>query len=424
MFLRACVLCVAVASSSYADDFDRAPIHYATAKGDNAVTRLQERLDRGEVKLTFTDEHGWLRSLLKVWNVPEASQVLVFSKTSLQRDRISPKTPRALYFNDHVHVGFCRLGEVVEVAATDPQLGTVFYTLAQEPTAKPKFLRHTENCTICHLSRQSGVPAHLLRSVYTDRDGVPILSGGSHRIDHSSPFKDRWGGWYVTGTHGRMPHLGNMIVHTREVPDDLKNEDGVNVTSLTKKFDVGAYLGSHSDLVALLVFEHQAEMLNRITAANYQTKYAHRDADILNDLDRVPKGRLTEGTTRRVEAAAEQLVSYLLFHEEAPLTDAVRGTSGFAEEFAKRGPFDAQGRSLRQFDLRTRLFRYRCSYLIYSEAFDALPKSVLERIYQRLWDILNHRDESKTYAHLPASEKTAIKEILLATKKGLPAYWK
>lgn len=407
-----------------ADDFDRPPINYSTGKADNAVTRLQARLDRGEARLPFADEFGYLPAVLKELKVPTSSQMLVFSKTSLQRDRIAPRTPRAVYFSDDVYVGFCRLGEVMEVAVADPNLGNVFYTLPQEPADRPKFQRQTENCLSCHLSRHQGVPALVVRSVYPDRDGNPILSGGSFRTDHSSPFKERWGGWYVTGTHGKQPHLGNLILSRRTVPDDLTNDDGVNVTSLKGRIDPGMYLTPHSDVVALMVLEHQTEMHNRIAVANYQTKLAHRDADVLNELDNAPKGRLTEGTARRVDAAAEQLVKYLLFSDEARLTDPVRGTSAFVEEFEKRGPFDEQGRSLRQFDLQTRLFRYPCSHLIYSPAFDGLPPSVKERVYRRLWDVLTGKAAGKDYAHLSAADRQAIKEILIATRAGLPGYWK
>jgi hypothetical protein len=184
------------------------------------------------------------------------------------------------------------------------------------------------------------------------------------------------------------------------------------------------YLTPHSDIVALMVLEHQTEMHNRIAAANYQTKLAHRDADVINELDNAPKGRLTEGTARRVDAAAEQFVKYLLFSEEVRLTEGVKGTSPFAEEFEKRGPFDNKGRSLRQFDLHTRLFKYPCSYEIYSPAFDGLPASVKDRIYQRLWDVLSGKETGKDYANLSTADRQAIKEILVATKPGLPAYWK
>jgi hypothetical protein len=406
-----------------ADDFDRPPINYSTSKPANVVTKLQKRIDAGEVKLSFTDDHGYLPAVLKELNVPVSSQMLVFSKTSLQRDRISPRTPRALYFNDEAYIGFCRLGEVMEVSVADPELGTVFYTLQQEPAAKPRFQRHTENCLSCHTSRHQGIPAHVVRSVYPDRDGNPILSGGSFRIDHTSPLKDRWGGWYVTGTHGRQTHLGNLILQRRSVPDDLNNDDGLNVTNLKGRVDTGMFLSPHSDLVALMVLEHQTEMHNRITAANYQTKLAHRDADIINELDNAPKGRLTESTSRRVDSAAEQLVKFMLFAEEAKITDSIKGTSEFAHEFARIGPRDRHGRSLRDFDLNTRLFKYPCSYLIYSPAFDGLPASVKERVYQQLWNVLTGRVMGKQYAHLSDTDRQAIREILIGTKSGLPDYW-
>ena len=108
---------------------------------------------------------------------------------------------------------------------------------------------------------------------------------------------------------------------------------------------------------------------------------------------------------------------------ETELTDAVRGTSSFSQEFTARGPQDQQGRSLRQFDLKTRVFRYPCSYLIYSDCFDALPEPVLERVYQRLWDVLTGEDEAEKFAHLSAADRTAILEILRDTKDGLPDYW-
>src|SRR4051812_3853532 len=149
-FRIAAVCAAVIAAPAAASDLDRPPINYAKAPADNAVSRLQQRVVTGKAKLTFDDDHGYLKSVLKELNVPVSSQVLVFSKTSLQRDKISPKTPRALYFNDDVYVGSCLRGDVMEFAAADPNLGTVFYTLDQEPAERPKFTRHTDNCLICH----------------------------------------------------------------------------------------------------------------------------------------------------------------------------------------------------------------------------------------------------------------------------------
>ena len=105
-------------------------------------------------------------------------------------------------------------------------------------------------------------------------------------------------------------------------------------------------------------------------------------------------------------------------------TEPVRGNTTFAAEFAKRGPFDKKGRSLRDFDMQTRMFKHPCSYLIYSPAFDALPAEVKDYLYRRLWDVLIGRDVGKEFAHLSAADRTAIREILVETKPRLPGYWR
>ncbi len=409
----------------WASEWDREPIEYSSSKPNNDITQLQKQLDTGKTKLKFDEGTGYLKGVLQALDIPVSSQILVFSKTSLQRDKISPRTPRAIYFNDETFVGFCLRGEVLEISTSDPKLGTVYYTLDQDPRLEPKFKRHTENCLVCHTaSRAQGVPGHVVRSVYPDKEGNPILSGGSFRIDHTNKIKERWGGWYVSGTHGVHTHLGNLILQGKEVPETINNKDGENLKDLRKFFDTGSYLSQHSDIVALMVFEHQCETLNKITSANFQTRLAMRDADIINKLDEKPLGVLTEGAKSRINGTAEQLVKSLLFCEEAPLVAKLEGTSDFAKEFGKRGPTDSKGRSLRDLQLQSRIFKYPCSYLIYSKAFDALSDVVKERVYQRLWDVLNGKEKGKEFAHLREADRNAIREILIETKKGLPAYWK
>ena len=197
----------------FAADFERDPIRYSDATPRNPITRLQERLEQGQAKLEFEEHFGYLRSVLKELNVPLSSQTLVFSKTSLQRNRISPRMPRSLYFSDDMYIGFCQRGDVVEISAVDPQLGAVFYTLDQVETKQPKFVRHTDNCLLCHgSSHTEGVPGHMIRSVYPDSSGMPIFSAGTVRVDHTTPITKRWGGWYVSGKHGKQSHVGNLIV--------------------------------------------------------------------------------------------------------------------------------------------------------------------------------------------------------------------
>jgi hypothetical protein len=351
--------------------------------------------------------------------------VLVFSKTSLQRRRIGPKTPRAIYFSDDVYIGFCWLGEVMEVSAVDTNLGTVFYTLDQERTTAPSFKRRGDSCLICHgSSLTQNVPGHLVRSLFVDTEGFPVLSLGSVLVDHTTPFAQRWGGWYVTGTSGKQMHRGNQSVPARTKEPPADNPHGLNVTDLRSSFTVANYLTPHSDLIALMVLEHQTEMHNRITRASFETRFAlYQQEEFDRILGRKTKG-LSESTAKRIATCCEPLLQHLLFAGEAPLTEKVQGTSKFAQEFAAGGPKDKRGRSLRTFDLKRRLFQYPCSYLIYSRAFDALPAEAKDYIYRRLLEVLDGKDHSAEFAHLSAADRKAIREILLETKTGLPKGWK
>jgi hypothetical protein len=408
-----------------AGDIDGEPIHYSEAPADNPVTRLQRRIDTGELRLGFEEGLGYLPSVLRALSVPQSSQMLVFSKTSLQRDRIGPRTPRAIYFNDETYIGFCQRGAVMEVTAVDPKLGAVFYSLDQKPSEKPRFVRQNDTCLICHGSSQNqGFPGHLIRSVYPDAGGFPILSMGSHRTDQCSPLRERWGGWYVTGTSGRQGHLGNLIFQEGQQPEQIENPSGRNVTDLGCRFRTAPYLTPHSDIVALLVLEHQAEMHNRISRANFLTQMAlYEEAEINKALGR-PGAFRSESTLSRILSAGEPVVQYMLLSGETKFTDLLQGTSGFAREFAQRGPRDSKGRSLRDLDLQRRLFVYPCSYVIYSPAFDALPGPVKDYVLRRLWDVLRDRDTSPAFAHLSSPDRQAIREILLATKPDLPEYWR
>ena len=409
----------ASAPTAVADDFDRPPIRYSETAPDDAVSRLGRELRAGTVTLAHEKGGGYLRAVLKKLDVPASSQVFVFSKTSLQRRLIGPDTPRAIYFNDDVAVAFCRGGAALELAADDPDLGAVFSTLDQDPAGRAAVTRQTDRCLSCHAgSANQGVPGSLARSVSADAGGELLLARGTKRVDHSTPFAERWGGWYVTGTSGKQTHLGNAVI-----VGGVPSRDGTNVTDLRPSFDTAKYLTPHSDLVALMVLEHQAEVHNRLTRANYQTRVALAQEAEINAALGLPAGARAESVARRVVWACEPLVEALLFSEEAALTGPVAGTSGFAAEFAARGPFDARGRGLRQFDLTTRLFRLPLSYVAYSKHFDGLPPEAKAQVYRRLWEVLTGKDRSKPFAHLAAADRLAALEVFRATKPGLPAYW-
>ncbi len=422
--------CIAVAAimaapASAVDDFERPPIEYSRATPENAVAELQEKLDSGECRLAFDRDQGYLASLLKALGVPVESQALVFSKTSLQRQRISPKRPRAVYFSDEAYVGFCQAGEVLEISVADPKLGTVFYTLDQDEAERPRFIRQTDNCLLCHgSSRTGGVPGHIIRSLFVDGAGEPILSAGSTMVDHTTPFEKRWGGWYVTGTHGSQKHAGNLAIRSGADPHEIDNSAGHNVTDLSGLANLDGYLSPHSDIVALMVLEHQGLVHNRLTQANFATRQAIDYEAMLVEALGEPEGKRLDSTIRRIASAGDDLVEALLMVDEAPLTATVTGTSGYAEWFTRQGPRDSQGRSLREFDLNRRLFRYPCSYLIYSQSFDALPEEMKQYVWKRLWSILSGEDQSVQFVHLAAADRQAIREIIRDTKPGLPAYWR
>lgn len=402
-------------------------IGYDSGIADDPVARLQEKIDRGEVKLEYSAGSGYLPSVLQHLQIPVSSQGLVFSKTSFQSPRIFPSNPRGVYFNDSVYVGYVRGGEVLELAAADPKLGGVFYRLEQTKTATPKFVRDNE-CLQCHVTNGTkGVPGFLVRSVYPDHNGFPLLKLGSHVTRDSSPFEERWGGWYVTGTHGDAArrHAGNTIFTADGQADQAGQQQltGGSLTSLEKHLNLSGYVSPHSDIVALLVLEHQTQMHNLLTRLNYQTRIALHDDEVMSRALGGPPGGMSESTRRRIERACDEVLQYMLFVDEAKLPPEIRGTSNFANEFGALGPKDRKGRSLRDLDLKGRLFRYPCSYLIYSESFDSLPGPALDLLYRKLWLILTEKSEEKQYASLSAAQRHSILEILRETKRNLPAYY-
>lgn len=404
--------------------FEKGPIHYSTAPVHDPIAQLQQKIDSGELKLAFDSRQEYLPALLEALAVPPSSQMLVFSKTSFQLQKINPRRPRAIYFSDNVYLGWVQQGDVIEAASIDPELGAIFYTLDVNQSDRPQFVRDQGQCLVCHASsRTQGVPGLLVRSVFSDRSGHPIIGSGTFNIDHASPINKRWGGWYVTGTHGQQRHMGNQVADTRAKPVTIDREAGANVTQLSSRINTHPYLIPHSDLIALMVLEHQSQMQNRITRATYETRSAMAYDQVMNKaLDR-PIDTMSDSTRRRIDAVVEKLVRYLLYVEEVQLTAPMEGTSSFSTDFPQTGPRDSQGRSLRDFDLQTRLFKYPCSYLIYSASFDALPQEVQQPVYQRLWDILTSLDSNPEFEHLSTSSRKAILEILRETKTGLPAYW-
>jgi hypothetical protein len=402
--------------------FSDEPIFYRGEVHDPGA-ELQRRLDRGETTLRYEPRNGYLESVLDHLGISATSQTLVFSKTSFQYRKISPATPRALYFNDDVYVGKIREGKAIELVSFDPRQGAIFYLLDEHQTETPKFERAELDCTVCHVSPATrNVPGVLIRSIYPTATGTVARFTPSYITGNASPLAERFGGWYVTGRSGAQRHLGNVTVDRKD-PLHLDRDAGANVTDLSGRFDVSGYLTPYSDIVAQLLQAHQTQAHNLITLTNYETRLALYEARQEKG-SKESVGGLSRAARARIERPAEALVRYLLFADEAPLAGEVTGTSGFTEEFSTRGPRDSRGRSLREFDLHTRLFKYPLSYLIYTDAFDAMPAPAKGYVYRRLHAILTAEEGTDEFWNLSGRQRQAILEILLETKKGLPDDWK
>lgn len=374
--------------------FGQPPIDYFASPADDPVASLRRRLEAGETPLRFEPHSGYLRPLLKELQVPVESQLLVFSKTSVNQKLISPRQPRAVYFNDDVSVAWMPGAASLEISAIDPRKGAVFYTLLQTDDEPPR-LQRQESCLACHAGASTlQVPGLLVRSFLTDATGEPLT--GYSRVTHATELAKRWGGWYVTGQHGTQPHLGNL---TSELDAQRRKSDPAyrtNLERLTDECDLTPYLTDRSDIVAHLVFDHQTHLQNLITRVNYECRLNRRSD------------------------AEDQLLRYLLCVDEAALAEPISGNSGYREWYERQGPFDSQGRSLRQLDLRTRLFKYRLSPLIYSRAWEGLPEAVRMRLETRLWEILSGDDDAEEFRVIPADERRAVLEMLRDTKPNLP----
>ena len=369
---------------------DSPAIAYSTGQVTDPVAMLNEKLRNGSAHLGYRPVTGYLHAVIDALNIPVESQIVGFSQSGFQPKLVTPANPRAVYFNDTVTVGWVRGGTELEVAAEDPRQGVIFYSLDQSPVERPQFKR-SDACLSCHQSADTlGVPGVVvMSSVPATEDRNEYVNGFAS--DHRSPYEHRWGGWYVTGLTRGFRHLGNR-------------GGRIQLPSIDSQFVTTGFLAPFSDIVALMVLEHQTRMVNLITRAGWEARVAGR-------------------VTPRVQEAVGDLVDYLLFADEAPLPAQVLGSSGFADRFNGMGPRDAHGRSLRQLDLERRLLRYPCSYMIYSDAFDALPPAVKDATYDRMWQILSGLDGKDKYQRLAAEDRQAVVEILRATKPDIAAAW-
>ena len=390
-------------SGNFTNWLENPAIQYRDVNTTDPVAQLKRKIESGEVQLRREGTSGYLRSVLDALHVPVESQIVIFNPDSVQARRINEGNPRSLFFNDRVAVGWVR-GGFIEFAAQDPARGVIFYTLRQALLGPPTFQRE-DGCLACHYSYDTAGVA-----------GMLVHSTGQRNVTHQLPIDHRWGGWYVTGDTGSGAHLGN--IELKHIFDDALIPHATRWPSLEGKFDLDGYLTAHSDVAALMVFDHQMHMMNLLTRIGWEARV----------LD-FRRGRAAEPPLPgddpsehpiALDDAAKEVVDYMLFVDEAPLRDAIRGSTSFAARFAEEGPRDHIGRSLRQLDLRTRLLTYPCSYMIYSEQFEQLPSAAKAAIYRRMWQVLSGSEKDPAYRRLTRESRTAIVEILHDTKHDVP----
>jgi hypothetical protein len=373
------------------------PHNYWSSPLEDPFSRFL-RLKGGQV-LDGPTEQVKLQSLLRALDIPQSSQLLVYSATSLQSGLILPSNPRAIYFNENTYVGYVPGGRV-EVASIDPSLGPIFYVSQPAPGGNERFTR-SERCMNCHAGRTSAqLPGMVAESVICTPTGASLDGFRRETVGHQIPLSERLGGWHVTGSPHAAYHLGNLVGEA--VPGGyrtLHNPPGA-------QFDFAHYPNKTSDFLSHLLHEHQLGFHNLVTLAAYRTREALAKG----------QGHLLEGDANVLNDISARLTRYILFADEAPLpANSVIPDPEFLQDFRSKRIATKEGDSLRDFDLNTRIFRYRCSYMIYTEAFRSLPTLILERFTERLLRALSEDSSSEEFSYLPKDEKQSILRILTDT---------
>lgn len=404
-------------------EYELPPIRYSQTPATNAIETLQQSINQGTSNLLGPTDKDTLENCLHTLHVSPDTQVLLFSKTSLQRRRISPENPRALFFSDDLYLGWVP-GGLIEATSSDPSLGLAFYSLNPQPDSSKLQFQRDESCLTCHagpLTRQW--PALIVRSIFPDPSGEPIGNAGSFLTDHTSPLEERWGGWYVTGHHGDARHMGNVTANPNLDYDSLLNRDnGANLTNLNHLFTTSRYPRPDSDILALMILEHQVMVHNRLAEGALRVRrWMHYQQSLQKELGEPVSNSPTGTALKVVQSETQRILEALLFVHEAPLPpQGIQGNPAFPAAFQSNRKPDPKNRSLKDLNLKTRLFEYRCSYLIHSQAFSYLPPQLKDSVYLNLSYILTAPSPKPPFNHLPANERQAILEILQATQPDWP----
>ena len=381
--------------------FGQAPVDYLGETTADPIARLDRRLVDGEATLKPVPGRGYLDAVLRLLRVPVSSQLLVYSKTAVNQRLVTPKTPRAIYFNEAVSVAWVPGTAELELSAVDPVKGAMFYVLKQPEASAggaPRFHRK-RSCLACHIGRTTlSVPGGIVRSFLVESTGKPLE--GYSRVTGTTPITNRWGGWYVTGKLGSSIHMGNLVNRDENRRHRHDASFRASLDRLDALVDLKTYLSPHSDVVAHLVLDHQLHGQNLITRVSYEHRLGRRSD------------------------AEDRLLRYLLLAEEPRWEGEIAGTSGFAKWFQEQGPRAGDGRSLRQLDLSGHLFRYRLSPLVYSPQLAVMPDAPRKRLGRRFRAVLEGRPAGGLEKLLSDRQRADLRDILEATREDLPTEWR
>ncbi len=353
MFLLFSLLRVIAGAAPPPLDYTAEPHHYWQRMPQD---RFAKAMAEGP-KLDVSGELPLLRSLLKLLEIPVSTQMLVYSATSLQSGIINPHNPRALYYNSETSVGYIPGGRL-EVASLDAEAGMVYYIFDRLSPggALPRYVR-SDKCLNCHADTPSkNLPGLVVESISVNHSGGPLSTYHHGENGHTVPLDQRFGGWHLTGghhltnTHANLVSTleGDKLTHTANPPGAL--------------FNLQRYLLPTSDILPQLVHEHQVGFINRVVEAIYQAR---------------------EPDEAKLDALAQNFADYILFKNEAKLPPAgVVGEAAFIHDF------QAVPNVLREFDLRTRIFKYPCSYLLLTPTWQAVPPEVRKRVYALLQPVV------------------------------------
>lgn len=420
--LAACLGAAQAAAQVSFNDYDQPPHNYYEGEARDPVSILRRQIASGEKTPDTTSARAYVDWLLRELRIAPASQTMVFSRTGLQRKVVSPHNPRALFFNDQTYMTWIP-GGMIELASYDPERGPLFFILEgteKQPPAAVRYNQRKSCLTGCHAgSATNYLPGLLARSLYVDATGNPAnvdASGivvnaiGNHEnMFHTMPLRERWGGWFVTGAPEKTGHIGNILFPSR---------GGAPAAAPSPGAAPAAYPhGPSSDVLALMMQDHQIGLLNTL----YESLYRWRNALFHVNEKRRKAGQPALAQLEGVELAdvlehVEKTVRQFLFADEAALPEGgVRGDAAFIAAFQKEKRADAKGRSLRDFDLRARLMKHRCSHMILSPQFQGMPAPFRAVVFRRIREVLEAREPAAGCEHLPADERAAILDILQAT---------